>query len=296
MQPQISVIVPIYKAEEHLRQCIDSILAQTFTGFELILVNDGSPDNCGAICDEYALKDERIKVIHKQNGGVSSARNAGINVATGKWITFIDADDYIERNFLDIPLDATEDLLIQNYEVFNDESDIQVFGKSTVNKSDISQFIDSHLHESILRTPWAKFFKASIIKCYNIQFPHGITVGEDALFVQEYLYYTQSVQYISSAKYIYRSNCDYSRYNLPTEKALDIFHRFIANYEKLDARSILFLDFAFNWHWGLIAPQKPNRKKRVWYNDKIVKKVYKTIHKHKNLKWRIAYNLYKILS
>lgn len=97
MKPEISIIVPIYKVEEYLIRCIDSILAQTFTNFELILVDDGSPDNCGKICDEYAKKDERIKVIHKENGGLSSARNAGIKVATGDFIGFVDSDDYINK-------------------------------------------------------------------------------------------------------------------------------------------------------------------------------------------------------
>lgn len=83
LKPEISIIVPVYKVEPYLRKCIDSILNQTFKNFELILVDDGSPDNCGKICDEYALKDNRIKVIHKENGGLSSARNAGLDIAQG---------------------------------------------------------------------------------------------------------------------------------------------------------------------------------------------------------------------
>ena len=90
MYPQISVIVPVYKAEKYLPSCIDSILAQTFTDFELILVDDGSPDNCGAICDEYAQKDKRVKVIHKENGGVTAARADGVKISTGEFITFVD--------------------------------------------------------------------------------------------------------------------------------------------------------------------------------------------------------------
>ena len=88
--PEVSVIVPVYKVEAYLRRCVDSILAQTFTDFELILVDDGSPDNCGAICDEYAEKDNRVRVIHKENGGVSSARNAGLDAAAGNYICFVE--------------------------------------------------------------------------------------------------------------------------------------------------------------------------------------------------------------
>lgn len=96
MQPLISIIVPIYKVEPYLRKCVDSILAQTYRNLEIILVDDGSPDGCGAICDEYAVKDPRIRVIHKKNGGLSDARNAGLDICTGKYIAFVDSDDWIE--------------------------------------------------------------------------------------------------------------------------------------------------------------------------------------------------------
>ena len=92
----ISVIVPIYKVEPYLHRCVDSILAQTYQNIEVILVDDGSPDSCPEICDEYAAQDERIKVIHKANGGLSSARNAGLDAASGDWVSFIDSDDWIE--------------------------------------------------------------------------------------------------------------------------------------------------------------------------------------------------------
>jgi glycosyltransferase involved in cell wall biosynthesis len=97
----ISVIVPVYKVEPYLRQCVDSILAQTYTNLEVILVDDGSPDNCGMICDEYAAKDPRVKVIHKENGGVSCARNGGIDVASGEFICFVDSDDVISPYFVE---------------------------------------------------------------------------------------------------------------------------------------------------------------------------------------------------
>ena len=106
MMPLISVIVPVYKVEPYLHRCVDSILKQTFTDFELILVDDGSPDNCGAICDEYARKDNRIIVIHQENGGLSSARNAGIDWSfansDSQWLTFIDSDDWVHPQYLEV--------------------------------------------------------------------------------------------------------------------------------------------------------------------------------------------------
>ena len=98
--PQISVIVPVYNVEPYLRQCVDSILNQTFTDFELLLVDDGSTDRSGAICDEYASLDARVKVFHTTNRGVSAARNLGIDKASAEWITFVDSDDWVEKSYL----------------------------------------------------------------------------------------------------------------------------------------------------------------------------------------------------
>jgi glycosyltransferase involved in cell wall biosynthesis len=99
---KISIIVPVYKVENYLKECVDSILNQTFTDFELILVDDGSPDNSGKMCDEFAIKDNRIKVIHKENGGLSSARNAGLDVITGEYVCFVDSDDLIHNKTLEL--------------------------------------------------------------------------------------------------------------------------------------------------------------------------------------------------
>ena len=100
MYMKFSVVVPVYKVEEYINECVDSILNLSFDDFEVILVDDGSPDNCGKICDEYAKKDERVRVIHKENGGLVSARQAGIKIARGEYIVNIDSDDYIDKDML----------------------------------------------------------------------------------------------------------------------------------------------------------------------------------------------------
>ena len=100
--PLISIIVPVYKVEQYLHNCLNSVLAQSYTNWELILVDDGSPDSCGTICDEYTQKDNRIKVIHKENGGLSSARNAGLGVMTGEFVSFLDSDDFWLSDYLKI--------------------------------------------------------------------------------------------------------------------------------------------------------------------------------------------------
>ena len=100
MENKVSVIIPVYKVEKYLEKCIDSVINQSYSNLEIILVDDGSPDNCGKICDKYAKKDNRIRVIHKTNGGLSDARNNGIKIATGNYIAFIDSDDYVTEDYI----------------------------------------------------------------------------------------------------------------------------------------------------------------------------------------------------
>ena len=156
--PLISVIVPVYKVEPYLSRCIDSILAQTFTDFELILINDGSPDNCGKICDEYAQKDNRIHVIHKENGGLSSARNAGIDWAfansNSQWLTFIDSDDWIHHEYLELLLSGATstntDICVCEYTETSEFSDFEKL--STANTQKISPedlFVNYHVTATV---------------------------------------------------------------------------------------------------------------------------------------------------
>ena len=125
-RPLFSVIVPVYKVEKYIHQCLDSILAQSFSDFELILVDDGSPDACGRICDEYAAKDSRIKVIHKENGGLVSARRAGYSISRGSYICSIDSDDYVATDLLEKAAekisDYSVDAVLFGYEYFNEYS------------------------------------------------------------------------------------------------------------------------------------------------------------------------------
>ncbi len=298
MQPKISVIVPVYKAEKYLHRCVDSILAQKFTDFELILVNDGSPDNSGAICDEYAQKDSRVRVFHKENGGVALARNLGLDNAKGEWITFIDADDYIEDGFLYIPDSAQDDLLIQNYKVIEGENYDVKFENSIIPPTQIQEFINQNIDKLWLRTPWSKFFKREIIYKNKIKFTEGVKIGEDTIFVLDYLYYTKSVRYMASASYVYENNesC-INKYKLSVEKAVEIFHLFIERYNKLNADSITFLHFVFMFYWSLISPKDYNSIRR-WKSDRIVKQTFQTIRHRLSKIWRIKYHflpLYTIL-
>ncbi len=145
MRPLISVIVPIYKVEAYLERAVDSVLCQTYENLEIILVDDGSPDNCPQICDEYTKRDTRIRVIHKQNGGLSDARNAGIAMAQGEYVAFLDSDDYIARQFIDKLYNACvkydSDIAICQYEISNERGNIFEFGShdlSEIEKTDLT--------------------------------------------------------------------------------------------------------------------------------------------------------------
>ena len=115
MHRKISVIIPVYKVEKYLKRCVESVVNQTYKNIEIILVNDGSPDKCGEICDKYARIDSRIKVIHKENGGLSSARNAGLDIASGDYIMFVDSDDWISE----VSLEKLYDYIEADYDIIN---------------------------------------------------------------------------------------------------------------------------------------------------------------------------------
>lgn len=187
MKVQISVIVPVYNAEHTLRKCLDSVLSQDIGDFELVLVNDGSKDRSLDICRDYEMNDKRIVVIDKPNGGVSSARNAGLDVANGEWVLFVDSDDYLEEHFFDGVEGAAEDLLIRGIRFFNEnESTIYVQQIDKLpSQPTLNKFVKTYVGTPLLRGPVAKFFRRSLIG--NLRFPEDMKVGEDSYFVQRYL-------------------------------------------------------------------------------------------------------------
>lgn len=168
--PIISVIVPVYKVEKYLNRCINSILNQSYENFELILVDDGSPDNCPNICDEWVKKDKRISVIHQKNQGLSSARNTGIRKSKGKYLTFVDSDDWIASNMLEVLLNLIlkhdADISICDFVRTDDEKreDIKIIPKEIIYNQ--SQFMDIILKINSNRTihyAWGKLYKREII-------------------------------------------------------------------------------------------------------------------------------------
>ena len=204
----VSIICPIYKATKYLSRCVGSVLQQTFTDFELILVDDGSPDKSGELCDRYAKKDSRIKVIHKENGGVSSARNAGLDVAKGKYITFIDSDDWISKNYLQVLFGATQKSGSDFSICALEKRDISCWVLSLEdNVFDItslsSEDFVSLFNKEIFCGPYAKFYLNEIIQKQGVRFKPHVRFGEDAIFVREYLMHCKKVCIKSEPLYFY---------------------------------------------------------------------------------------------
>lgn len=204
--PELSIIVPIYKAEKYLPKCIESVLNQTLKDFELILVNDGSPDRCGRICEEYAEKDGRIKVIHKKNNGVSSARNRGLEIATGEYIGFVDADDWIdsdmyERLIRELELTHT-DICIGGFKrQFEDHSEI-IFQKEPPQIFKAAIALEKMLEWKLFRWELAdKVYKRKLFA--KLKFDENIGGGEDLLINWELFHRAEKVAYFPIYAYHY---------------------------------------------------------------------------------------------
>lgn len=199
--PKVSVIVPIYNAEEYLQECIDSILQQTFCDFELILVDDGSPDSSGGICEEYAQKDNRILVIHQSNGGVTSARAAGVKASQGDWVSFVDADDSLPSDSLNElfkKTSGTTDIIIG-------AMDDRVLPQTISLRDYRSACIAGTVFSTAL---WAKMYRRSLFNDWVFDIPREIKVGEDLLMNVRLSFRTKLSPLVLPATivYNYRSN------------------------------------------------------------------------------------------
>lgn len=201
----VSVIVPVYNSENYLVRCINSILSQTYTNFELILIDDGSTDSSGEICDQY-LSDNRVRVIHKQNEGVSSARNMGMCEAVGEYMVFVDSDDYVEEDYLEKIITCGEyDFVTCYYMVDNSDSFVSVpFEDKEYATNDILDFIEENYKK--LTYPVCRRYRSEIIKENRLQFNVEINYSEDLLFNLQYLSYVKSARTISASLYHYEKH------------------------------------------------------------------------------------------
>lgn len=273
----ISIIVPVYNAEKTLRECVDSILYQDYRDFELLLIDDGSKDSSPLICDEYAVIDRRVKVYHKPNGGVSSARNLGIENTQGKWITFIDADDYITQNYLNVVDKHDEDIIIKGYQKFDKEGETSNMPLTDSRKqSSFKELLNQYITDSLLRCPWAKFYKKSVIG--DLRFLTEMKIGEDAWFVFKYLERCRNYSVILGGEYMVRlaEQPDEVKYAISVDYAVlslrylqDAFDGLVKTHH-IDKS--LFLHYIAYFKRISKGDWKSNRLK--WYGNTDVKALY----------------------
>lgn len=202
--PKISVIVPVYNVRHYLPHCIDSILSQNFPNFELLLIDDGSKDDSGTICEEYATKDSRVHVFHKENGGVSSARNIGLENANGDWIIFIDSDDWISdsmfKNMYEKAISENADLVYCDLRMFfNDHTEILHIAKYDTNKIKmLNNFI-----KSTFGTAVGMLAQKSLYETNKIRFPIGVKFCEDFYVAIRLMLYSEKTCYLPTSYYFY---------------------------------------------------------------------------------------------
>lgn len=224
MKPLVSIIVPIYNVEAYLARCIDSIIFQSYDNLEIILVDDGSPDNCGKICDEYSAKDSRICVIHKKNAGVGYARNSGLEKCTGDYIMFVDPDDYLRNDCVEILyhriISDNSDIAISNYaKTYDDgksrEGNCKCFEETVVSRHGLLEKFSLHC---IYVTVWGKLYKRHIFE--NILFPN-LCCGEDTWVFGDIMAKCNTISFVNEPLYNYYQRPNSVLHSMVAGKRLD---------------------------------------------------------------------------
>lgn len=238
--PKISIIMPVYKVEKFVAKTIESVLAQTFQDFEFFVIDDGSPDDSGKICDEYAKKDKRMIVIHKENEGAPEARNVAIEKATGKYMYFIDSDDWIEPTMLEEMYELAEkeqaQLIVTGFCMEYFENGKYITYKTEVkdiiynNQQDFRKNAYQYLNNSLLSLPWNKLYLTSIIKNEHIRFPN--TKWDDHHFNMDYLMNIEKVAILSVCKYHWYRSREGSE-TMINYSDLNMYHKRLEHYQHI---------------------------------------------------------------
>ena len=225
----LSVIVPVYKVEKYLPQCIESLIATERNDFEVILVDDGSPDRCPEICDAYAARDSRIRVIHQKNAGVSAARNVGLTACRGGYISFVDSDDYVEKDYVETLIEGMNgaDMLLfgQTIRNVNGENRRQTYGEFKTNgyRDTENRLMQVKTTTCYSDCVWSNCFRRDIIEMHGLRFDERMHLYEDILFYHEYLLHVTCMRSIDKAMYNYKTGdpvslCHSAATSLPSEE------------------------------------------------------------------------------
>lgn len=282
------IIIPVYNAEATLKKCVDSILGQQFADFEVILVDDGSKDGSLQICEEYARKDSRVTVIHKENGGVSSARNRGLEIAKGTWVTFVDSDDYLGDGFLQNE-ELTADIVFGSYLNVIDAREAGGFSSKVMREASLSDVVARYGNDTILRGPCVKWFRRDLIG--NIRFPEDMKVGEDTCFVWQYLSRCQTYAVLPQCTYYVRLSAMTSeqKYGMRVDYAVQSLTRLKAAFESMAAhlgvKRTLF--FSFIGYFKLVSSDEWKRNRALWYGNHRIKDFYRYVWPDLSVKQKV---------
>lgn len=296
--PKISVIIPIYNAEKFLRDGLDSILAQSFTDWECLLIDDGSPDESGKICDEYATRDTRFRVFHKTNGGVSSARNLGLDNARGEWITFIDADDLISNNYFNAIEHSTVDIIfVRSRKFYSDKNDyVDIFSMPLQIINNIQEYkkiLYKYIRSQVFRTPWGKFIKRSLIG--NTRFVIGQKIGEDTIFMYGIYKDSTSIQFCDNSTYYWRvsSTDDSVKYKLDVATGILYLCRIYEAYKKLGIFNPRIESYFLLFFFKLLDKDDLSRVPSKWFSAPVVKEMERYALPIWGYRKKIEYHLWK---
>lgn len=203
----LSIIIPVYNTEKYLEKCVDSVLTQTYTDFEIILVDDGSKDKSSIICDKYSSKDARVRVVHKTNGGVSSARNTGLDICRGEYVMFVDSDDWLDPDFCEKLMSKAEgaDLVAGGYTMVDKsgKSEYALKNRTIIFPEQLGTNFDELYQKNFFNAPFSKIYKRDLI--VNQRFNTSVALGEDFLFNLEYLKKCLMIKVFDTVGYVY--NC-----------------------------------------------------------------------------------------
>ncbi len=217
---KFSVLIPVYNVETYLCRCLDSLKNQSYRDWECILIDDGSSDGSGIICDEYAHKDNRFRVIHKENGGVSSARNVGLDLAKGEWVIFVDADDWVSEDFFDVD-DTSADIIERPYFVVDEKGKVLSqycpSSRRTINNREEMFFFFVRERTNAL---WNKVFRLDLIR--DVRFDESVSIGEDFLFYLETIKRVKSYEFSLKGAYFYMQRQGSAMSNIEADRRVRI--------------------------------------------------------------------------
>ena len=296
MKPLISVIIPIYGVESYLKECVDSVIAQSYRNIEIILVDDGSPDRCGQICDEYKKQDERIIVIHKENGGLSSARNAGIDICKGEYISFIDSDDFVSPYFIELLLEAAikYDSDVTTFSAsrnFLDGEDTRVVFDDKVSSNSkeltVKESLELMFYQVVPSGAQHRLYKKHIFS--NLRYPNGDLFEEMATVYKTYLL-SKRTAIIYGRHYAYRIRknsivrMDFNERKMICIPVSQKTYKDIIAYDSSLNDAVSCRMFSFNYQIFLQVPTSDlNSQKKLWTE---IKKYRSSVIKNKDSRVR----------